>query len=128
MVDTGGGFRDVTEVFWEKLKYSNVNGGRIFDDGNNVLFILYNHESNIWKYPEIVGKALCWCWLHQGAWPRWIHPMHMHYAIYGEEYINCVDVLEEYVTYLYNFVKNLKLDIRNDNTLSLWITTRRQNV
>jgi hypothetical protein len=110
------------------LKYENVNGGRLFDDGENVLFIKYNNESTIWRYPEIIGKGLFWCWLHNGAWPRWLHPMHMIYAIEGEEQINCIDVLKEYVPYLHNFVINLQSNSRDDNILSLWATSRDQNV
>jgi len=128
MVDTGGGFRDATEFFWEKLKVDNFDGGRLFDDGENVLFMKYNNESNVWKYPETIGKALFWCWIHQGAWPTWIHPMHLTYIIDGENQINVIDVLKEYIPYLYNFVIELQTNSRNNNTLILWANSRNVRV
>ncbi|GET03021.1 hypothetical protein GLOIN_2v1837680 [Rhizophagus clarus] len=128
MTDTGGGFRDTTESFWEKIKTENVNGGRLFDDGENTFFIRYNNESTEWKYPEIIGKALFWCWLHQGTWPKWLHKMHLVYVIYGEENINTVNILGEYIPYLHDFVIDLQSDLRNNDKLSLWAITRNKNI
>jgi hypothetical protein len=131
LVDTGGGFRDTTEVFWNELKTKVVNGGRIFDEGESVFFLQYNKETEEWKYPQIVGKALCWCWLHEGAWPRWLHQMHMVYIINGEEQINCVDVLGEYLPALYNLVLNLQSNIRDNKTnetLSIWAMSSNKDV
>ena len=128
MVDTGGGFRDVTEFFWSEIKYKNVNGGQLFDDGENTFFIRYNNESIEWKYPEIIGKALFWCWIHKSAWPKWFHKMHMVYIIYGEDQINAVNILGEYIPYLYNFVRDLQSNSRNNDTLSLWAISRNKNV
>ncbi|UZO08631.1 uncharacterized protein OCT59_028884 [Rhizophagus irregularis] len=128
LTDTGGGFRDTTEFFWEKIKTENVNGGRLFDDGENTFFIKYNNESTEWKYPEIIGKALFWCWLHQGAWPKWLHKMHLVYVIYGEENINAVNILGEYIPYLHEFVIDLQSGLRSNDKLSLWAITRNKNI
>lgn len=100
----------------------------MFDDGENTFFIKYNNESTEWKYPEIIGKALFWCWLHQGAWPKWLHKMHLVYVIYGEENINAVNILGEYIPYLHEFVINLQSDLRSNDKLSLWAITRNKNV
>lgn len=93
-----------------------------------MFFIRYNGDSNSWKYPEITGKALFWCWLHQGAWPRWLHQMHMIYVIYGEEQINCFDVLREYLPHIYGFVMDLQSNLRNNELLSLWATNINKSV
>jgi hypothetical protein len=54
--------------------------------------------------------------------------MHMVYIINGEEQINYVDVLKEYIPYIYNFVMDLKSNLRDNHILSLWAVSRNKNV
>ena len=122
-MDTGGVFRDITELFWKKIKViENLNGGKLFD-GDELFLIQQNALIIEFEYPAIIGKLLFWSWLQMGSWPRWLDPIHLQYAIYGKNSISCTDLLSLHVPYLYG----LTVDIRNDQRethkedLDLWI-------
>ena len=48
MVDTGGVFRNVTEIFWKDVKVKRVIGGKLFD-GDKVYLVQQNSDIVEWK-------------------------------------------------------------------------------
>ena len=88
------------------------------------MLISYNKDSDFWKYGEIIGKGLLWCWLHQGSLPKWLHPVHFKYMIEGKENIDCMDVLSEYQRPFYNFVNDIRLNSYDPENLIAWFQNR----
>ena len=87
------------------------------------MLISYNKESDNWKYGEIIGKGLLWCWLHQGSLPKWLHPMHFKF-MFGEASINCMDILSEYQRSIYNFANDVHLSLHDPENLIAWFQNR----
>ena len=113
-------------MFWDDIRFKEVHGGRLFD-GEDVMLISYNKGSDDWKYGEIIGKGLLWCWLHQGSLPKWLHPMHLQYVIEGKENIDCMDILSEYQRSIYNFVNDICLNLHDPENLITWFQNRNIN-
>jgi hypothetical protein len=88
------------------------------------MLISYNRESNNWRYGEIIGKGLLWCWLHQGSLPKWLHPMHYKYIIEGAEKVNCMEVLSEYHRPIHNFINNIYSNLHDPENLITWLQNR----
>ena len=84
----------------------DFNGGKLFD-GDHLFLIQQNSNIIEWEYPKLFGKMLFWCFVHSGAWPKWLDPLHLQYIINGETSINCLNALSEHIPYLYNLVKDI---------------------
>lgn len=123
VIDTGGVFRNVTELFWKNVKTNEFNGGRLFD-GNQLFLIQQNTNIISWEYPKFIRKMLFWCLIHAGSWPKWFDPLHLRYIFEGEDSITCLNALLRHVPFLYNLAKDI-LEIpgtRNShkNDIELW--------
>jgi hypothetical protein len=120
-IDTGGVFRDVTEIFWQRLKTHRFNGGRLFD-GESTYMIQQNSELVEWEYATTLGKLLFWSWIHFGSWPKWLDQIHMQYVINGEQ-IPCKRALQEHIPYLYRLSEKIKTNglQRNESDLRFWL-------
>ncbi|CAB4430793.1 unnamed protein product [Rhizophagus irregularis] len=123
VIDTGGIFRNETELFWKNIKTNELIGGRLFD-GDQLFLIQQNTSIISWEYPKMIGKLLFWCLLHAGSWPKWIDPLHFEYIFEGEDSIMCLNALFTHVPFLYNLAKDI-LEIpetRNSrkNDIELW--------
>ena len=113
---------------WSELRTKEVNGGCIFD-GDNILFIRFNPELDVWNYAESIGKLLFWCWMHHGSWPRWLHPMHMTFIFEGTTSILCLDILKEYIPYLHQMAIDVKINpFLQASKIVEWINNRGLNV
>ncbi|PKY50566.1 hypothetical protein RhiirA4_467111 [Rhizophagus irregularis] len=124
VIDTGGVFRNVTELFWDDVKKREFNGGKLFD-GDKAFLIQQNASIVEWAYPKIMGKALFWSLIHAGTWPKWLDQMHLQYIIEGENTIMCLNVLNKHIPYLYNLAHDLLInpESRNSrkNDIEYWI-------
>src|SRR6266542_3450287 len=123
VIDTGGIYRNVTELFWKNVKTNEFIGGRLFD-GDQLFLIQQNTNIISWEYPKIIGKLLFWSLIHVGSWPKWLDPLHLQYIFEGEDSIMYLNALSEYVPFLYNLAKDI-LEIpetRNSrkNDIELW--------
>ncbi|GES99680.1 G2/M phase-specific E3 ubiquitin-protein ligase-like [Rhizophagus clarus] len=106
-VDTGGVFRDMTTILWQKIRfYSEFNGGKLFE--NDV--IQQNSELVSWEYATSIGKLLFWTFIHCGSWPKWLKEFHMQFIIGGSEYASFKEALYDYNIYLYNLSERIKND------------------
>ena len=121
-VDTGGVFRDVTEIFWKKLKSHTFNGGKLFEGEFNFI-IQQNSELIDWEYATTIGKLLFWSWIHSGSWPKWLDQIHMNYIINGIEYASCKRILQEHIPYLYHLSERIKNNgwERYESELRFWL-------
>jgi len=130
VIDTGGVFRNVTEIFWKNIKTKELIGGKLFD-GTQLYLILQNSDIIEWAYSHTIGKLLFWSWLHIGSWPKWLNPLHLWYIIEGEESVTCLNALYEHIPYLYslaNDIKNLGLNDSRRRDIEYWISHNGLNV
>jgi hypothetical protein len=72
----------------------------------NYIFLAENQTSIDDKFGFVLGKLLIWCLLHGGAWPSWLHSMHLHY-IYDEN-INYIEIFKELNPHIYDYIKKLE--------------------
>ncbi|CAH1769586.1 12465_t:CDS:2, partial [Entrophospora sp. SA101] len=105
VIDTGGGFRDATHKLWEDLRNKGLKNNSLELIGNYI-FLAENQTSIGDKFGFILGKLLIWCLLHGGAWPSWLHPMHLHYIC--DKNINYIEIFKELNPNIYNCIKKLE--------------------
>ena len=120
-VDTGGVFRDITAMLWQKIRFhAEFNGGKLFEND----LIQQNSELIEWDYASSIGKLLFWTFIHFGTWPKWLKEIHMQYAIGGSEYASPKNALYEYNIYLYNLSERIRSDgwQRHENDIRFWIS------
>ncbi|CAB5201749.1 hypothetical protein RhiirA5_426203 [Rhizophagus irregularis] len=119
-VDTGGVFRDMTTILWQKIRYhTEFNGGKLFEND----LIQQNSELIEWDYATSIGKLLFWTFIHFGSWPKWLKEIHMQYVIGGTEYVSSKNALYEHNMYLYNLSERIRNDgwRRHESDIRFWI-------
>ncbi|RIA86678.1 hypothetical protein C1645_828904 [Glomus cerebriforme] len=121
VIDTGGVFRNITELFWKNIQTKDFIGRKLFD-GDQLFLIQQNSNIIEWAYPKIIGKILFWCLVHAGNWPTWLDSMHLRYIIEGENSINCLNLLHKHIPYLFNLAKDIMEGSQSRNSdLELWM-------
>ncbi|PKY58929.1 hypothetical protein RhiirA4_481259 [Rhizophagus irregularis] len=113
VVDTGGVFRELTATFWQRIKSQDFLGGKLFDD-DEVCLIQQNETLIEWQYASTIGKLLFWSWIHLGSWPKWLHQIHLQYAINGIDLVMCSNILRDRIPYLYHLVNDIKETYRDE--------------
>jgi hypothetical protein len=106
VIDTGGVFRNVTELFWKNVKTKKFEGGKLFD-GDQLCIIQQNSIIVDWEHQKFIGIILFWSWIHGGSWPRWLDPLHLQYFIEGKENVVCLNALHVHSRCLYDLAKDL---------------------
>ncbi len=58
-----------------------------------------------------------------GSWPKWLHQIHMKYAINGIDLVMCLNILHDRIPYLYHLVNDIKESHKNErqNDIKNWI-------
>jgi hypothetical protein len=91
VTDTGGAFRQVTSIFWDKIHEC----GLYFTNG-----IIENTTESY-----TLGRMLFWTILHCGLWPQWLHKLHIQNFI--NEKIDVVNVLKTTNPIIYRLYRQL---------------------
>jgi hypothetical protein len=113
VTDTGGVFKQVISIFWNKVLDCQ----------------LYFTDGLIDNSPEChtLGILLFWTILHYGQWPQWLNKFHIQYLI--DEKIEHEKILKECNPISYKLVRQLKKKKSNFNDLlHSWVNNRDINV
>jgi hypothetical protein len=81
----------VTQQFWDQIK--NCDNLPLFISNDDTFIISSSPFLLSTKKIYVLGKALFWCLIHNGAWPHWLNKFHFRYMF--EMDIDYIQILKE---------------------------------
>lgn len=93
----------VTQQFWDQLKDHEIS---FFNFNNDLSIISPNPILLNTKKLVLLGKILFWCFIHNGAWPHWLHKFHFQFMFDMD--INYIHVLKEISPQVYEITRSIE--------------------
>jgi hypothetical protein len=99
------------------MQYETEHGKLFLEDND---FKLLNHNPDILQDDSIfiLGKILFWSFIHEGAWPIWIHPFHIDFVM--ENSIDTVEIFKDLQPNLHQLAKQISINNSTYREIKDW--------